>query len=139
MKQLYTVWGEELEVNNVLSEYPRPTMVRESYLNLNGYWNYAITNTRDFPEDYDGEILVPFSPESVLSGVSRQLMPDQYLFYQREIEIGEGFYQSETNRLILHFGAVDQIAEVFVNGKKVCEHSGGYLPFSADISEVAVI
>jgi beta-galactosidase/beta-glucuronidase len=135
MKQLYTIWGENLDPNHVLSEYPRPTMKRKSYQNLNGYWNYAITESRDFPTVFDGKILVPFSPESVLSGVSRQVLPEEYLYYRREIEIHESFYQPASQRLLLHFGAVDQIAEVYINGLKVCKHVGGYLPFHVDISD----
>ena len=139
MNQLYTVWGKNLDANNVLPEYPRPTMVRESYQNLNGYWDYAITDNRDFPTVYDGKILVPFSPESVLSGVSRQVLPDEYLYYRREIEIQESFYQPTSQRLLLHFGAVDQIAEVYINDSKVCKHVGGYLPFHVDISDAVTI
>ena len=139
MKQLYTPWGENLDVNNILSEYPRPPLVRESFLNLNGYWDYAITTHKELPPSFDGKILVPFSPEAVLSGVSRQLMPDQTLFYQREVELDESFYDPDTQRLLLHFGAVDQIAQVFVNGSRVCQHVGGYLPFSADISDAVVL
>ena len=139
MKQLYTPWGENLDVNNVLTEYPRPTLVRESFLNLNGYWDYAITNHNELSPSFDGKILVPFSPEAVLSGVSRQLMPDQTLFYQREVELDESFYDPDTQRLLLHFGAVDQIAQVLVNGSRVCQHIGGYLPFSVDISDAIVL
>ena len=74
MKQLYTRWGRELDPQNVLPEYPRPLLRRSSYTNLNGYWDYAFTREFKIPEKYDGQILVPFSPEAVLSGVSRQLM-----------------------------------------------------------------
>ena len=77
MEQLYTRWGKELDPDHVLAEYPRPLMVRDSYENLNGCWDYAFTKEFRMPEEYDGKILVPFSPESVLSGVSRQLQPDE--------------------------------------------------------------
>ena len=76
MKQLYTRWGRALDREHVLQEYPRPLLVRDGYTNLNGMWEYAFTKDYCRPERYDGEIIVPFSPESVLSGVGRQLIPD---------------------------------------------------------------
>lgn len=134
MEQLYTRWGKTVDSHHVLTEYPRPLLQRESYVNLNGYWDYAITEKFRKPEQYDGKILVPFSPESALSGVKRQLMPDEYLWYHRTFpadfdRLRAGF------RLILHFGAVDQACRVYVNGKEAVRHMGGYLPFSADITE----
>lgn len=69
LARLTTVWGENLNPEHVLEEYPRPQLKRDNYTILNGYWNYAITRTPDIPEAYDGKILVPFSPESILSGV----------------------------------------------------------------------
>ena len=136
MEQLYTRWGKELDPDHVLAEYPRPLMVRDSYVNLNGYWDYAFTKEFRMPEEYDGKILVPFSPESVLSGVSRQLQPDEYLWYHRScILTGWEGRRAEGHRLILHFGAVDQACVVYVNGKRVARHTGGYLPFEADITE----
>nr|MCR5546963.1 glycoside hydrolase family 2 [Lachnospiraceae bacterium] len=89
MKQLYTKWGRTLDVDHVLKEYPRPQMVRNSYINLNGFWDYAIEKIgarevqRKFPTKTDGKILVPFSPETALSQVNRQLMPGEYLWYRR--------------------------------------------------------
>ena len=74
-----TIWGETLDPNAVLQEYPRPQMVRGSYRNLNGLWDYAITDAAAPPERWDGEILVPFSPEAPLSGVGRTLLPGQTL------------------------------------------------------------
>ena len=78
---LETVWGEQLDTNHVLEQYPRPQMIRDNYEILNGYWRYAITAAKKYPDKFDGLILVPFSPESQLSGVGRQLMPDEYLWY----------------------------------------------------------
>lgn len=127
-----TIWGETLDKNNILQEYPRPQMVRDSYLNLNGLWSYAITDTDRLPDQFDGEILVPFSPECELSGVSRTLLPTQTLWYRRSFSLPEGFHKG---RVLLHFGAVDQTATVYVNGKEVCSHVGGYTPFSADITD----
>ena len=85
MEQLYTCWGENLDRDHVLMEYPRPLLVRDSYLNLNGYWDYAFTKEYKQPERYEGKIVVPFSPEAVLSGVNRQLQPDEYLWYHKVI------------------------------------------------------
>ena len=136
MKQLYTRWGRELDPQNVLPEYPRPLLRRSSYTNLNGYWDYAFTREFKIPEKYDGQILVPFSPEAVLSAVSRQLMPDEYLWYRR-IFIIEGWNGRKSGRrLILHFGAVDQACAVYVNGQRAARHTGGYLPFEADITQL---
>lgn len=136
MKQLYTRWGRELDPQNVLPEYPRPLLRRSSYTNLNGYWDYAFTREFKIPEKYDGQILVPFSPEAVLSGVSRQLMPDEYLWYRR-IFIIEGWNGRKSGRrLILHFGAVDQACAVYVNGQRAARHTGGYLPFESDITQL---
>ena len=136
MKQLYTRWGRELDPQNVLPEYPRPLLRRSSYTNLNGYWDYAFTREFKIPEKYDGQILVPFSPEAVLSAVSRQLMPDEYLWYRR-IFIIEGWNGRKSGRrLILHFGAVDQACAVYVNGLRAARHTGGYLPFEADITQL---
>jgi hypothetical protein len=126
-----TKWGEALDQNKVLAEYPRPQMERDSYLNLNGIWKYAITETDKFPSAFDGDILVPFSPECELSGVMRSLLPTQTLWYRRIFRLPEGF---NVGRVLLHFGAVDQEATVYVNGKEVCSHVGGYTPFSADIT-----
>ena len=134
MKQLYTRWGKEIDCNHVLQEYPRPLLQRESYVNLNGYWEYAITKKFKRPEQYDGKILVPFSPESALSGVKRQLMPDEYLWYYRTLSVDFDKLRAGY-RLILYFGAVDQACRVYVNSKEAARHTGGYLPFSADITE----
>ena len=130
--QLYTVWGENLDPEHVLSEYPRPQMRRENYTNLNGYWLYAFAGAEDDkPEKWDGKILVPFSPESVLSGVNRQLKPDEALWYECSFcpEVGD------RERVILHFGAVDQSCIVYVNGREAGHHTGGYLSFELDITE----
>ncbi len=126
-----TKWGESLHKTDILTEYPRPQMVRESYLNLNGIWQYAITETDKFPDQLDGNILVPFSPECELSGVMRSLSPTQTLWYQRTLKISSNF---NVGRVLLHFGAVDQQATVYLNGTEVCSHVGGYTPFSADIT-----
>ncbi|NUR93057.1 MAG: glycoside hydrolase family 2, partial [Nonomuraea sp.] len=116
-------------------EYPRPQLVRDSYLNLNGTWRYAITDGEDRPESYDGDILVPFSPEAPLSGVERQLRPGRTLWYRRTFELPEEF---AGGRVILHFGAVDETCRVWVNDREAGGHSGGYLPFSFDVTDALV-
>lgn len=130
---LTTPWGGSLNPNRVLPEYPRPQLRRNSYLNLNGYWDYAITETDEEPTGWDGRILVPFSPESPLSGVGRTLLPGQTLWYRLRLSLPEGF-ACQDGRVLLHFGAVDQEAAVYVNGVEVCRHMGGYNAFSADIT-----
>ena len=153
MEQLFTVWGETLDKEHVLDEYPRPLMVRDSYLNLNGYWDYAFTQEFVCPKEFDGKILVPFSPEAALSGVNRQLMPDEYLWYHRTFSVDghktkradESFSEEDPEsgmgadlteeRLLLHFGAVDQACVVWVNGQRIGKHTGGYLPFEFEITE----
>lgn len=130
--QLYTKWGEELNPNEVLTEYPRPQLKRKNYSILNGHWDYKITDSKNIPKKYTGKILVPFSPESILSGVDYQLQPDEVLWYHRTIDIQE---VSKNKKCILHFGAVDQWCMVYVNQEQVGEHMGGYLPFCIDITK----
>ena len=131
---MLTPWGEKLDKNNVLQEYPRPQLRRDSYLNLNGEWDYAITASAGQPAQWQGKILVPFSPESELSGVNRRLMPGEYLWYHRQICLPDGFFRG---RLLLHFGAVDQVASVYVNGRELFTHVGGFTPFTVDLTEAA--
>lgn len=144
MKQLYTRWGKELDCEHVLQEYPRPLLQRDSYINLNGYWDYAITKEFRRPQRYDGRILVPFSPESALSGVNRQLKPDEYLWYRTKLPVDRHKLTPDPHkpaagcRLLLHFGAVDQACRVYVNGKEAARHTGGYLPFSVDITSYGI-
>ncbi len=127
-----TIWGETLDPEHVLPEYPRPQMARDSYYNLNGWWDYAITDTDAAPDAWDGRILVPFSPESELSGVRRTLKPGQSLWYRRRFTLPEGFVRVQT---LLHFGAVDQEAEVWLNDRRVGGHSGGYNAFCFSVRE----
>ena len=130
---LTTEWGEALDRSAPLPEYPRPQLVRDSYINLNGPWEYAFTGDMRAPSEFEGEIVVPFAPESALSGVGRTLRAGEYLWYRRKLELPEGFNRG---RVLLHFGAVDQTARVWVNGRDAVAHTGGYLPFSADITEL---
>ena len=133
MRQLKTKWADNINEKNVLGEYPRPLMRRKSYVNLNGVWKYAIKDTKGFPKKMNGDILVPFSPEAALSGVGRQLKPDEFLWYKRSLP--EEIRPEAGSRWLLHFGAVDQCAVVYVNGKKQGKHVGGYLPFSFDVTD----
>ncbi|HIR80065.1 MAG TPA: glycoside hydrolase family 2 [Candidatus Limiplasma merdipullorum] len=131
---LMTPWGEHLDENCILTEYPRPQMRRNSYLNLNGRWEYAITDSDESPPRWDGTILVPFSPESALSGVGRSLQPGQTLWYRREVIVPQGFIPAD-GRLLLHFGAVDQKAAVYWNGRLLGRHMGGYNAFTLDATD----
>lgn len=131
---MLTPWGEALDREHPLPEYPRPQLRRNSYLNLNGIWEYAITKTAEKPAAMQGEIVVPFSPEAPLSGVGHILQPDEYLWYRRSVTLPEGFFRG--GRLLLHFGAVDQRCTVWVNGQEAGSHTGGYLPFALDVTEL---
>lgn len=137
MEQLYTRWGKNLDRDHVLEEYPRPLLMREDYQILNGWWDYAFTIDYKQPQQYEGRILVPFSPETALSGVGRQLKPDEYLWYRRNFNLPGWEREKGQDRILLHFGAVDQSCEVRINGHKVKRHTGGYLPFEVDISRYA--
>lgn len=133
---MITPWGESLDPDNPLPEYPRPQLVRDSHLSLNGRWDHAFTSAEQVavPAVWDGEIIVPFSPEAPLSGVHRVLQPDEALWYRRSLVIHAGFTR---DRVLLHFGAVDQDCEVLIDGEAVGSHRGGYLPFSIDITAFA--
>lgn len=131
LRPMLTPWGENIS-SIPLPEYPRPQLVRDSWCNLNGTWNCTFTQTADIPSTFETPILVPFSPESLLSGVNRQLTPQEYLWYQRTLSMEN---LPEGKRCLLHFGAVDQSAVVFVNGNEAGRHEGGYLPFVVDITE----
>ena len=128
---MITTWGERLNADAILTEYPRPQMRRESYLCLNGRWRYAISVGDRMPIKMEGDILVPFSPESALSGVGRRLEANQTLWYRREFVLPPDFNQG---RVLLHFGAVDQTATVYLNGREIGGHKGGYTPFTLDIT-----
>lgn len=115
-----------------LSEYPRPQLYRDSYISLNGEWDYKITKNKELPTSFDGKIIVPFSPETKLSGVNHILQPDEYLIYKLDFELDEFFIN---DKVILHFLAVDQIAEVYINYKYVGKHVGGFFPFEFEIKK----
>ena len=136
--QLTTTWGEMLDKEHIWQEYPRPQMQREHFQMLHGEWDYAIVpQSEEYSFESQGKILVPFSPEAYLSGVGRQLQPNEYLWYQRVLTFSREECQrkEKKERCILHFDAVDQQAVVYVNDIEVAKHYGGYLPFEVDITE----
>ncbi len=129
---LATRWTKEVTPANAWREYPRPQLVRKEWTNLNGLWQYAITDAAaERPTTYAGEILVPFAVESALSGVMKPVTPQQRLWYQRPFDAPA---LEDGQRLLLHFGAVDWQCAVWVNGRQVGEHVGGYDPFTIDIT-----
>ena len=132
--KIKTTWAEQIDPNNVLPEYPRPIMERKEWKNLNGLWEYAIrpTGTQQ-PADMDGQILVPFAVESSLSGVMKTLGKENELWYSREFTVPSSW---KGKNILLHFGAVDWQADVWVNGVKMGQHRGGYTPFSFYITPV---
>ena len=130
---IMTVWGENLDPSNVLQEYPRPQMIRERWMNLNGLWEYAVTADDAQPEKMEGNILVPFAIESALSGVGRAVTENDVLWYERSFEVPEDW---TGQRIMLNFGAVDWKAEVYVDGALAGEHTGGYAPFAFDITDL---
>jgi beta-galactosidase/beta-glucuronidase len=131
--QLATPWSKDVSPDNALPEYPRPQMVRGDWQNLNGLWDYAVTDSAiHHPANWDGKILVPYPIESALSGVEKPFMPKQRLFYERTVEINK----KSGKRYLLHFGAVDYETKVFVNGKEAGTHNGGYQEFTFDITDL---
>ena len=125
---MLTRWGRDLDPDHPLPEHPRPQLVRPLWLSLNGRWEYAVTASDQRPSAYAGSIVVPFSPEAELSGVGRQLRPEERLWYRRTFAAPPG------DRLLLHLGAVDQTCTVWVDGTEVGGHTGGYLPFTLDVT-----
>ncbi len=114
--------------------YPRPQLAREDWAGLNGEWRFMTVRKPASQDDAAWEAInVPFCPESRLSGICRRIAPGETMIYERDFTVPEEWGD---RRIILHFGAVDQIAEVFVDGKKAGSHEGGYLPFSMDITDL---
>jgi hypothetical protein len=130
---LLTAWAAKVDPKCPLPEYPRPQMVRPQWTNLNGLWDYAVTD-RDAakPAKFDGKILVPFCIESALSGVKKPLTDKQWLWYRRSFTTPD---LAGGKRLLLHFGAVDWESVVTVNGKEIGTHRGGYDAFDYDITD----
>lgn len=133
METLKTRWAEQAKCDCPLNDYPRPQMVREKWVCLNGMYDYAVTdeNCTAFPAKANGLIRVPFALESSLSGVCRHLKPNERLWYRRKFNA-----EKTAGRLLLHFEAVDWECNIFINGKEAGFHRGGYLPFAIDITDL---
>lgn len=130
--KIMTTWGENINPAEVWQEYPRPIMERKEWKNLNGLWDYAIVGADDTaPAQYQGEILVPFCAESALSGLGKEVGAQNALWYRRCFTVPKSW---QGRNIMLNFGAVDWQADVWVNGAKVGSHTGGYTPFSLDIT-----
>ena len=130
---LSTDFSKNMNAEHPHAYYPRPSMVRDSYLSLNGVWDFG-TATDGLPRAaLEEKITVPFPPESALSGIEREIKPDEYMHYMRKFTLPEGFVRG---RVLLHFGAVDQTVCVYLNGREAGSHEGGYTPFTLDITEL---
>lgn len=130
-EKVKTKWAEEINPEKVLPEYPRPVMERNEWQNLNGLWNYAITEKGKSPASYEGQILVPFAVESSLSGVGKTVGADKELWYQRTFTVPASW---KGKKVMLNFGAVDWKADIWLNDIKIGQHTGGFTPFSLDIT-----
>ena len=130
--KLTTPYAENMDTDCPWNVYPRPQLKRDSFLCLNGKWDFAVTKNDKRPTEFKEKILVPFPPESALSGIERSIEPSEYLHYKRTFTLPEGF---ANGRIVLRFGAVDRLSILHINGVEVGSHSGGYLPFSADITD----
>ena len=129
---IQTPWTAEVSPTNAHPEYPRPQMVREKWASLNGLWDYAVVAAdADEPKDWDGQILVPFCIESSLSGVGRRVAADEALWYSTTFKVPSAW---KKQRIMLNFEAVDWATEVYLNGKQVGRHTGGYTAFSFDVT-----
>jgi beta-galactosidase/beta-glucuronidase len=132
--KITTRWAENVNPLNPLPEYPRPQMIRPEWKSLNGLWDYAITRADEvIPKTFLGKILVPFAVESALSGVNKSVGPDYCLWYRTKFIVPATFRKKN---ILLHFGAVDWLSDIYVNGKKIGSHRGGYDPFTFDITDV---
>ncbi len=131
--KIATPWAAKVDPLKTLPEYPRPQMVRDTWMNLNGLWQYSILpkSAEAIPAAFDGKILVPFAVESALSGVGKTVGKDSVLWYQRTVALPSAYTKEN---VLLQFGAVDWLCTVYVNGKEVGSHQGGYDPFSIDIT-----
>jgi beta-galactosidase/beta-glucuronidase len=131
--QLMTSWSKEVDYREPLPEYPRPQMKRNNWFNLNGLWDYAIrSKSQNYCDSFDGKILVPFPLESALSGVKKTLTPSKKIWYHRKFSIPSTWIGQ---KMLLHFGAVDWEASIWVNKQEVGYHKGGFTPFYFEISD----
>lgn len=130
--KIKTPWAEKVDPSNPLPEYPRPALVREQWLNLNGLWDYSILPKGSaMPAAFDGKMLVPFAVESSLSGVQKKVGEENELWYNRQFTVPSAW---KNKKVLLNFGAVDWKADVWINDIQIGSHKGGYTPFSFDIT-----
>jgi beta-galactosidase/beta-glucuronidase len=130
-----TIWTDEVGPGNALPEYPRPNMVRDTWENLNGLWDFEFTTKSGSVQSYNRKILVPYPVESALSGIMEKAGAERRMWYRRNFTIDQ---PHENGRVLLHFGAVDWYSHVFINGNLIGDHKGGYDPFSFDITDFLV-
>lgn len=136
-ERLHTRWAQDVKPESPLPDYPRPQMVRKTWINLNGLWDYAVVpKQQESVSVFEGKIVVPFAIESSLSGVTQPLLPDQRLWYSRSFVIPSSW---QGTRILLHFGAVDWEAAVWCNGEKLGVHQGGYEPFTFDVTDAVLL
>jgi len=132
--KIRTEWADKVDPSKPWQSYPRPQMVRDNWINLNGLWEYAILpKDQNEPSSFQGKILVPFAVESALSGVGKRVGKDSLLLYRTTFTLPSSVKEKT---ILLHFGAVDWESDVFVNGQKIGTHQGGYDPFSYNITPV---
>ena len=133
-KDLMTKQGELLRYVGGMpwNVYPRPQMRRENWLNLNGMWEFTVSNFPTLPEDYDKKIRVPFCPESILSGLRRHFSEGRFLYYRHTVQVPQAW---RSGRVLLHIGAADQVAKVYANDELLDVHTGGYESFTVDVTD----
>ena len=132
LNELYTPEVEKMDRSAPWADYPRPQFKRDSCFNLNGEWEFAVARSEEIPSSFGERILVPFPPESLLSGINREIKCGERMYYRRTFTLPDGFAR---DRVILHIDACDQISEIYLNGKFVSKKEGGYTPHSADITD----
>jgi beta-galactosidase/beta-glucuronidase len=126
MANLSTIYGETLNREKPLNEHPNPLFERSKYQMLNGPWDFALTKSEKRPESYHQTIIVPFAVETSLSGIGKEVKADDFMHYRRKFHLDEDYLRGF---VILHFDAVDQICDVFLNGERILHHESGYFPF----------
>ena len=129
--ELTTPYAEKMDKECPWNVYPRPQLKRDSFLCLNGKWDFTVTKGDRTPTEYNEKILVPFPPESALSGINRTIGRGEFLHYRRTFILPEGF---KRDRVFIRFGAVDRLALLYINGNEIGSHNDGYMPFSAEIT-----
>lgn len=130
---MYTSEGKKIDLDHPRQDYPTPQFRRDSFLSLNGPWDFALDEDPTNHENYPYSIIVPFAVETALSGLERRVRRGQVMHYCKTFVLPEGFNHG---RVLIHFEAVDQICDVYLNGVHIAHHEGGYLPFTADCMEL---